>query len=56
MAISRIQLNEKSRHKFFHDKLLHDYTLLDESLLLSDRNKIVFLLREPVDSLSLIHI
>lgn len=50
MAISRIQLNEKSRHKFFHDKLLHDYTLLDESLLLSDRNKIVFLLREPVDS------
>jgi len=50
MALSRIQLQQRSEHRFFHDKLLHNYTFLHDSLLTATENKIVFLLREPISA------
>lgn len=47
-AISRIELNATRQHSYFHDKLLHNYAWLDDSLLTSSNNKILFLLREPI--------
>jgi len=47
---ARLRLRQKREHVFFHDKLLHNYTALDDRFLLNPAHRIVFILREPFAS------